>query len=128
LEQAVLQPVSLVIKLSSNGEIIMVLMRIFFKIQDSTTIIFQLLKNEQILIIMVHEIGIIVILLDIYQIMRQILRIEIIGKIVKPILIFGDEEMTLLKIDGDEQVMEQKDNDLVLIDSMSHLPENGIIY
>jgi hypothetical protein len=77
---------------------------------------------------MVHEIGIIVILLDIYQIMNQILRIEIIGKIVKHILIFGDEEMTLLKIDGDEQVMEQKDNDLVLIDSMSHLPENGIIY
>jgi hypothetical protein len=77
---------------------------------------------------MVHEIGIIVILLDIYQIMNQILRIEIIGKIVKHILIFGDEEMTLLKIDGDEPVMEQKDNDLVLIDSMSHLPENGIIY
>jgi hypothetical protein len=114
--------------LSSNGEIIMVLMHIFFKIQDLITIISQLLMNERISIIMVHEIGIIVILLDIYLIALQILRIEIIGKIVKHILIFGDEEMTLLKIDGDEQVMELKDKDLVLIDSMFHLPENGIIY
>jgi hypothetical protein len=112
--------------LSSNGEIIMVLIHIFFKIQDLITIISQLLMNERISIIMVHEIGIIVILLDIYLIALQILRIEIIGKIVKHILIFGDEEMTLLKIDGDEQVMELKDKDLVLIDIIFHQIENGI--